>query len=354
MKRIFDKFLLIILIMITSTSFADIHIDGRLVKNDILDERIIISASKIPNYRQELRDIIRALSEYKNEKNPNFIIAVKGGEELFLKTAWEEKLEDLQTAEKNNDRTDEEVFLSKMFNPAPPRDAVGTEIKPYINSIDGWFASNLLCSEGDILDKTKVILKKYNIPVISAENCNFRQNNPRYVNGYIYSTTVTNAPPVGNSPNNIKTLAQAKNVFFMLDNKFYKTKEEEIKDIRNNNYDIIVINPFLKKNIAFNKDEVDKMKIKKIGGKRLVLAYFNLAVINENLYFFKDDWKLSNPAWIRLNSPFEKDNYVVEYWWDDWKLLISEYVQSVIRLGYDGILIDGLDYHYLFEKLSPI
>ncbi len=332
----------------------EIEIDGKVVVSDVLDERLLIKASAIPNYRQEIRDIIQTLSSYTKELNPNFIFAIKGGEELFFKTEWEKKLSELQIAEENNDITEEEIFLRNMFNPPPPQAPVGSEKKDYLKSIDGWITIDLNCANRLLPAKTTQTLQDYNIPIFSAENCQNFQEQTDYPSNYFFAKKVSTTPPNHNTIDNIYSLDQAKNISFIIDNSQYNSKAQELKDIRNNNYDIIVINPFFRKNIVFSKQEIEQMKIKKIGGKRLILAYFNMSVINDEMYFWKRDWKLSHPIWIRLLSPFSKEDYVVEYWAKEWHNIINEYTQSVMRLGFDGILIDGLDYHFLFEKLTQI
>jgi endo-alpha-1,4-polygalactosaminidase (GH114 family) len=45
---------------------------------------------------------------------------------------------------------------------------------------------------------------------------------------------------------------------------------------------------------------------------------------------------------------------MVNYWDPKWKELIGKYVQGILDLGVDGILLDQLDTYLYFEDLMPL
>ena len=352
-KRIF---LAIFLLTFASADVTaqDVMVQGKTLREDVLAERILIPALRIPNYRDEMRRLVERLSEYAKNRNPEFIIMVRDGVSLLHRGEWEQQLVQTQFAEEHNAYTQDDVHLAKLFNRAPPKMQVGTEMTRYLRAIDGVVFSNLLCLEKTLPEDISSLLANRDISIFSAEQCSRAQTMSSYPSSPENKRIIPNVPPVRNNPSNVFSLRDVKNYLMLKDNSFYKSKDEIMEAFAQTNHDMLIINPFFRKNHTFNQEEIRRLKMKKIGGQRLLLAYFNLSGINESMYFWRNHWRVLDPSWIRLPSPIIAGNYIIEYWTSDWHTLASEYLQGVMHLGFDGIYFEGVDYHLIFENLTPI
>ena len=96
------------------------------------------------------------------------------------------------------------------------------------------------------------------------------------------------------------------------------------------------------------------MKFKKNGGKRLILAMYNITETSEQDYFWKKKWLKKLPDWIAERSPTNAQSYIVKYWNPEWKMIASRYFKGIVDSGYDGAFITGLENHLVFEINKPL
>jgi uncharacterized protein (TIGR01370 family) len=45
---------------------------------------------------------------------------------------------------------------------------------------------------------------------------------------------------------------------------------------------------------------------------------------------------------------------MVRYWEAEWKEIIGQYMQGLVDLGVDGVLLDDLDAYLYFEDMMPL
>ena len=155
------------------------------------------------------------------------------------------------------------------------------------------------------------------------------------------------------SVKNIENLNLAKNINFLLDSSKYHNKFDFINEIRNSNFDIIVISPFFKKE-PFTKDEIFSLKFKKNGTQRKIIAQLNISETNENEFYWNENWRVGSPSWLKRLSFVEDESIIVEYWNPEWKNILSHYFKFIVDLGFDGAFLTGLDNHQYFEKQTPL
>jgi len=124
--------------------------------------------------------------------------------------------------------------------------------------------------------------------------------------------------------------------------------------LEDTNYDMLIVNPFFSKNNAFTFNEVHRMKYKKLGAKRLVLASADVSRMGFKDFYFKDTYSFRNPAWIKYVDKGDPDKYVVEYFNQDYREILGKYVKGIVDLGFDGIMLDGVDAHLIFEQTAGI
>ena len=60
--------------------------------------------------------------------------------------------------------------------------------------------------------------------------------------------------------------------------------------------------------------EIDAMKKKPDGSRRLVLAYFSIGEAESYRYYWKPEWNKKKPGWVGKENKEWKENFVVKYW----------------------------------------
>jgi cysteinyl-tRNA synthetase, unknown class len=150
-------------------------------------------------------------------------------------------------------------------------------------------------------------------------------------------------------------LAQAR------DNPFLKAKSwafqlknlgpEEQAKIAASPFDMVVIDAsqFVgPKEVALTKAEVDRMKLRPDGSKRLVIAYFSVGEAESYRNYWKPEWTKSKPSWVGKENKEWKENYLVKYWDPTWQNIVYPFADRVIESGFDGFYIDRADAYYYY------
>ena len=298
------------------------------------------------DYRQEMRNFVIGISEYAKNKNPNFIVIPQNGVEIITK----------------NGEPDGELAYD------------------YINAIDGQAQEDLFYGYEDdnvptpkeerewlisFLDR----LKQENKKILVIDYCwdNDKIDNSyekNYQKGYISIATCRELnciPPYPPKPfnendNNIFTLQDAKNFLYLINPENFDTKEEFLNTLENTNYDILIIDAFFKGNLL-SKNDVERLKHKKNGARRLVIAYMSIGEAEDYRYYWKDEWNTKPPEWLDEENPDWPGNYKVKYWIKDWQNIIygseNSYLDKIISSDFDGVYLDIIDaYEYFEEKDS--
>lgn len=160
--------------------------------------------------------------------------------------------------------------------------------------------------------------------------------------------------PHNENPANVASLAQARNILVMLDSRHYPRREEWLLDLGKGNHDVIIVDGFHKGSEPLTKAEVYDLRFKRIGPRRLVLARIDLGRAHDNRHYWKKEWRVGEPPWLDAPSRRDPGAMVVRYWESDWKKLVGDYFKGLMELGYDGVVLEGLDTYEYFEKLTPL
>lgn len=314
----------------------------------------------IPNYRDLMRDNVMMLSTYAKGRKPNFTILVHEGVELLNKGLWEYHLEGYNQARKQGINANDPSFLAKLKELSPQLSTAGTSAREYQKNIDGVVLNNYFCGKSDF------VLPE-NLKLISIDKCPTEENFDEAIqdsvghNALLYGFTeenfafkdTKNQILINENAKNISNINEAQNILFLLDESLYSDKFKLIEDIRNSNFDTIVLSPFFQK-APFSKEEIHSLKFKKNGTQRQVFAIFNITEANDTEYYWKKGWKIDHPEWLKRPSLVEKEGIIVEYWNPQWQKIISKYFKGIVDLDFDGTFLTGLENHRYFEKQTPL
>ncbi|KAB2850966.1 MAG: hypothetical protein F9K44_03160 [Hyphomicrobiaceae bacterium] len=106
------------------------------------------------------------------------------------------------------------------------------------------------------------------------------------------------------------------------------------------------------KEIPLTREEVERMKKKPDGSRRLVIAYFSVGEAESYRYYWKPEWSKAKPSWIGKENKEWKENYLVKYWEPVWQQIVfgtpEAFADRIIAQGFDGFYIDRADAYYYF------
>lgn len=363
------KKILLSLCLISST----VHAQSSLIPDefDPLEEMMHVNSAYIPNYQELMREYIYSFGTFRDNKKPDFRILIADGLELLTRSQWENDLDDLHRSELSGAKTDDEKFLLKLFSPENPIKA-NSPNRRFINSINGLFFKNRFCSqEKKPIDFEKITLltKEYGLNIFSIEHCSsekekefaLNENLKLKIPAHIDTDIEKKYDTVGNIENvyqenieNIDTLNKVKNILIITNTRKFSDKDLFIEKIGKTNYDMIVIDPFFHFKNPFSNEDIQSLKSKRIGSRRLVFAHLNIAVAEDTRPYFEPVWKMGKPRWLRFQSKNNPAGIIVDYWNKEWKKIIGVYFRSIMDLGFDGVVLSGLSEHSTYERLIPI
>jgi cysteinyl-tRNA synthetase, unknown class len=142
-----------------------------------------------------------------------------------------------------------------------------------------------------------------------------------------------------------------------------KTWAYQLKDVDQSKIDKIAASPFDMviidssmfpegKEIRLTREQVESMKKKPDGSRRLVVAYFSAGECEDFRYYWKPEWNKKRPSWVSKVDKQWKGDYVVQYWQPEWQRIVygtpDSLIDRIMDAGFDGISIDRVDAYYYF------
>lgn len=99
--------------------------------------------------------------------------------------------------------------------------------------------------------------------------------------------------------------------------------------------------------------EIERLKRKPDGSRRLVLAYVSIGEAESYRPYWNAAWKRDKPEWLLRESRDWPENYSVCFWEPGWQRLMcgsaDAYLDRVQAQGFDGVYLDKCD---VFEDLQ--
>ncbi len=300
------------------------------------------------DFRQEMRNLVQEISAYSRAQHPGFIVIPQNGQELL--TGNGEAGGILQTAYINaiNGVGREELFYGYDNHDDMPTPAADR---------DNWLA---LCTTAKN-NSLKVLTTDYcftNSKVQDSYNKNFQQGFISFAANHRELDNVPAAIPYNQNNLNIASLNDAKNFLYLINTQAYTTKQQFINAVSASNYDAVIMDAFFHEGInttIWTESEVNQLKTKANGAKRLVIAYLSIGEAEDYRWYWQADWKNHKPAWLGRENPQWPGNYAVRYWMPEWKQYItgnsSSYTQKIIDAGFHGVYLDIIDSFEYWESL---
>ncbi|MDR3436910.1 hypothetical protein [Telmatospirillum sp.] len=343
---------------------AAYRVNGRLIPSDNRRLRDIpfTPLENIPNHRQFMRDIIIELSTYAKAKAGQFTILMRDAPELLIKQQreWDwESGRDLDGAAEGK------------FTP------VGDVNRELLKAIDGILIDGLFCGRDAVNQptdeaETKTLLaavdalKKEGRDTLSIEYATgkkeiaeaSRKTGHARVLSYLAGDRLLGRVPHGHppqeNPDHVMDLKNAKNFLPMASSTSFGNRDDWVTALTTTNYDLLVIDPFWRGAEPLTAKDVQALKMKRLGSRRLVFATLSLGRAIDTRPYWKKEWKVGNPAWLVAPDPNAPGQMMVSYWEAEWKELLGLYMQGLLGLGFDGVVFDHADAYLYFEEMMPL
>ena len=304
------------------------------------------------NMREEMRKFVQSISTYARNQKPNFIILANGGLDLLVKRdpIEETRVSPARTYMRALDGIVQEGLFFDVARKERPFGAPPLEERQ----------KSML---GKITFAKRNGLKIFSIDFGSTKavvDAAYKQAKKR---GYV--SFVANAPtadtfelpkypprPFDENPSNILALNMVRNFAVLRNSVPFGRMDQFALKMHETNYDMLAVEVFHGRK-PLSRQAVETLKYKKIGAKRLVLAYMDIGSAASYYYYWRPEWREGSPPWIVAAMRDDPDRYNVEYWQNEWQQIFvgdtSSYIYGLIAQGFDGVIIDGLEAYTFFE-----
>lgn len=280
---------------------------------------------------EKMQQFIVDISNYSRSVSPGFIIIPQNGEELAF----------------NN--LDAEKGLKQNFMNAI--DGFGIEELFYDGTLKVDDYRLDLCRK--IAAEKKIMVADYLQDAGNYDNAWSRCDDngfigfPRVPANYDYMQI----PDVVHHENsaNVNTLKDAKNYLYLISSNAFISKQEMLNAIIATNFDAVIIDAFFN-NELWSATEINQMKTKANGGKRLIISYMSIGSAEKYRYYWKEDWKLHKPKWLKKAYEGYEDEIWVKFWKKEWQDIIfgndNSYLKKILDANFDGTYLDNVEVFY--------
>jgi len=285
----------------------------------------------------KMQDFVIAISDYARSIDPDFIIIPQNGVELAFSNC--------DTTEGINPS-----YISSI-------DGVGVEALFYegtLSSDDGRIGMAKLIKNSS----KKILVADYVDSDATIANAIQQSESegficfPRTSNNYDYMYIPDSV--INENATDINTLQDAQNYLYLINTDNFSSKQAMLDAITATNFDVVLID------LDFNEEaltfaEVNTLKTKANGGKRLVISYINIGAAENWRYYWKNKWNTVHPCWMKRKYDGYADERWVKYWDSSWKEIIygndDSYMKKILDAGFDGAYLDNVEaYYFLYYK----
>lgn len=295
-------------------------------------------------YRQEMRNLVQDISRYAKGVNADFIVIPHNGVELITTDGNENGPPDLTYLNAIDGINQDGVFYGGTAVDQPTPEDEQDRLLAFLDIARDLGAGILI---------TDFAYSEQNIDTVyelAAE-----ENYNAYVASGWALDSIPTYPTAPNNENNrdIDSLADADNFLNLTNAQLYSTPQELVDAISDTNYDLVIIDFFFNGE-ALTEEQIESLKLKKSGGRRLLLTTMNIGLAESNRYYWQTHWATNPPTWLREEDSTNSGSYYVNYWQQGWHNLLfgdsDDYLDRILNAGYDGVLLEGVEAYSHFEN----
>jgi endo-alpha-1,4-polygalactosaminidase (GH114 family) len=345
---------------------ADYTINGGTIATDrsFLANVPYVRFEDIPSHRQLMRDNVVGLAGYAKARQQGFAVLVRDAPELLITGQREIDLD--------AGRGGAGAVAGK------PR-RVGEVDAPYLGAIDGLLVDGLAFGRdapdrpappaaADPLAAAEAAVKKAGKTVLAIDYAKDARNAAEaarkcaaaHALSFIDQSgnrTLAHLPkgvPPGENASHVTSLKEARNFLPMLSAGAFASQDAWVDALCDSNWDLLIIDPLWQGAQPLSTEAIHRLQQKRLGSRRQVFAVMSLGRADPRRFYWKSDWKVGSPAWLDSADPTAPTQVVVRYWEQAWKEILGKYLQGLMDLGVDGVLLDHADTYSYFEALTPL
>jgi cysteinyl-tRNA synthetase len=117
----------------------------------------------------------------------------------------------------------------------------------------------------------------------------------------------------------------------------YQLQNIKPDEIANSSADLVVAD-YSSDDRPFSKAEVERMKQKPDGSRRIVLSYMSIGEAEDYRWYWSQ-----RGSWLGAQNSKWRGNYAVRFWDPAWQEVIFSYTEKIIAAGFDGVYLDKVD-----------
>ncbi len=117
----------------------------------------------------------------------------------------------------------------------------------------------------------------------------------------------------------------------------YQLQNINPSEIANSSADLVVVD-FSGNDGPFSKAQVERMKRKPDGSRRIVLSYMSIGEAETYRWYWSP-----RASWLGAENSKWRGNYAVRFWDSAWQEIIFSYTDKILAAGFDGVYLDKVD-----------
>lgn len=294
------------------------------------------------DYRQAMRDFVIRISETARERDADFIVIPQNGIELV--TLGDDANAELSAAylAAIDGHGQEDLFYGYVNKNEPTPEDVTQYLLTYLRRSQ---------QEGK-----SILVTDYCFSPDYIADAQARCNEEGFLSFTPQSRELDMIPhiaPPHENAQDIVQLGDAQNFLYLLNTENFKKRTDFIDALSVTHYDVIIMDLFFNDGTAFTAEEIERLKHKGNGGKRLVICYMSIGEAEDYRYYWQPSWDRRAPAWVKRENPSWEGNYKVCYWCQAWQDIIcgsgDSYLNRILNAGFDGVYLDIIDAFEYFE-----
>jgi cysteinyl-tRNA synthetase, unknown class len=296
------------------------------------------------DFRQDMRDFVIHIAQIARQTDADFIVIPQNGHELCTMNGSSDGERSVEYLNAIDGQGREELFFGydnddNLTTPSHVQ-LPWLDFLREIRNADKKILVTDYCFSPPQIDQSYALNASENFISFAADT---RE---------LYSIPSYPQPISGENNSEIDSLTQIQNFLYIINTENFETKVSFINAVANTNYDCIIMDAFFDDE-SYTSAEIEQLRQKANGGKRLVIAYMSIGEAEDYRFYWKPWWSFNSPDWMATPNPDWPGNYAVQYWNTEWQDIIcgqeDSYLNKILSAGFDGTYLDIIDGYEYWE-----
>ena len=301
------------------------------------------AAADAVDYRAEMRGFVQEVAAYARARRPGFVVVSRNGLPLLTENGEPDGpfVPGYVGALSGAVRDGVHHNLSADGSPADPVPV--TELTGYLDRL--------------VAAGTPVLATSYCRDPADIDDAYLRSAACGYLAFVAPGTACDSVPahpatPPGAHAGDVDQLTDARNFLQLLSPGSSAGRENYLARLTATDHDILVVDA-CQGSVMLTVAELDGLRTKSGGGRRLVLASLCIGAAETHRDYWQEEWGTEPPSWLEPADPVRPGVRTVRYWDPGWSDIILGHPEArldrIIAAGFDGVLLDRLDAYEHFE-----